>query len=627
MTNGVGHERAGSASSLRGGDYYGQSATRTATQEQRPQSLQSRAVAQSNQSSSQNHTSQPKDPLLDRFSSMRVSSPPPEPSNYGSRPSRPQSQPSTNGYRPRVSVQSSLSKDLPRPPSPTYSPAKGMPDNMDFKTSQRNSNSITAFSDTTSHAATSSLSQQTFPDRPDSNDSRYSQRSSTNTIPAPNPQAENTPQETEIRASRLFDYLNQFNVLVIDVRNRENFDSGHIFHRNIICIEPTALRPHKSADELQEALVLGPEKEYELFDRRHDFDLVVYYDDSTKSAGFLSSRSDENNPLKCLHDSLYHYNHDKALKHQPILLAGGLDSWIDLAGPQSLQTSSTIGSRTQGAKPSRPIARRPPASHSSRLSVNRKRHRDYNPLAPEEERKWRERARSESVAVELPTQDQADPSNQDGEPVQLQRTGTYDDFQSRYPDVASVESQALNARPPSRPPPDAPRIPSYPTPPPPTVPSRPPPALPRPSYSGVRERAITQTAASRTSDLRPYIPPKLLKLPRTGLHNFGVTCYMNATIQCLSATLPLTLFFLDGHFKKSLQTENWKGSKGIMPQWYNTLLTNLWRPGDAETIRPTNFRVILVVPYLSFFLSSPTSPTKFPNITIAYIKCFMPNSA
>lgn len=85
------------------------------------------------------------------------------------------------------------------------------------------------------------------------------------------------PQETEINAQRLYDYLQAFNVLLIDVRSRERFDEGHVFVQNIVCIEPAALRPNKSAEELQEALVLAPEHEYELFSRRHEFDLVVYY--------------------------------------------------------------------------------------------------------------------------------------------------------------------------------------------------------------------------------------------------------------------------------------------------------------------------------------------------------------
>lgn len=81
-----------------------------------------------------------------------------------------------------------------------------------------------------------------------------------------------------------------------------------------------------------------------------------------------------------------------------------------------------------------------------------------------------------------------------------------------------------------------------------------------------------------------------LRLPKTGLVNFGVTCYMNATLQALSATTPLSVFFLDDEFRKKVQRDNWKGSKGVMPELYSNVIRNLWRAGDVESIKPTTFR-------------------------------------
>lgn len=79
-----------------------------------------------------------------------------------------------------------------------------------------------------------------------------------------------------------------------------------------------------------------------------------------------------------------------------------------------------------------------------------------------------------------------------------------------------------------------------------------------------------------------------MKLPRTGLRNFGVTCYMNATIQCLSATVIMSKFFIDNRFRYYLQ-KNWKGSQGIMPGLYANLIRSLWK-NDVEVIVPTSFR-------------------------------------
>jgi ubiquitin carboxyl-terminal hydrolase 8 len=65
---------------------------------------------------------------------------------------------------------------------------------------------------------------------------------------------------------------------------------------------------------------------------------------------------------------------------------------------------------------------------------------------------------------------------------------------------------------------------------------------------------------------------------------------MNATLQCLSATIPLSSFFLEGdRYKQYRQQKNWKGSSGIMPELYANLIRSLWRQ-DVDVIKPTTFR-------------------------------------
>lgn len=560
----------------------------------KPSSLQGHALSQSSRQTSAASGKDGSDPLISRFSKLRVTSPTLNghigASNDTMQPFVHQ-QMRNEGNKSAVLTQTDLLKDLPKLPSPTYSPASAVPEDPEFRLLRGSQSQSLVDSDTASLASTTLQSNQQTPSVNTNGTpaTRQGTGTSQTILKSARSRSENMPQETEINAQRLFDYLRTFNVLLIDVRSREEFDAGHIWCQSIVCIEPTALRPHKSAEELQETLVIGTDNEYALFAQRHEFDLVVYFDQQTSSTSFLSGVHDETSPLRCLYESLHTYNQDKPLRWQPVLLTGGMDAWIDLTGAHSLQTSNTVASRSSGIKPARPIARRPLASGSSRLNITKRRLRDYNPLGAEEEMKWRERARSE-VVLEFPSHEpQAEPTEDT----------VVEEFQLRYPDVPALEYQALVARPPSRPPPEAPKPPQYAEPP--AVPSRPPPAVPRPSYRGVSERVAPQNQqVLKASHLPHHIPSEMRRLPRTGLYNFGVTCYMNATIQCLSATLPLSAFFLTDRYHSYIQKENWKGSKGLLSELYHKLLTHLWRPSEYDTVRPKHFRVSIGTSGMSF---------------------------
>jgi ubiquitin carboxyl-terminal hydrolase 8 len=65
---------------------------------------------------------------------------------------------------------------------------------------------------------------------------------------------------------------------------------------------------------------------------------------------------------------------------------------------------------------------------------------------------------------------------------------------------------------------------------------------------------------------------------------------MNAVVQCLSATTPLTRYFLDGSFQGALQPGNTFGSKGELPGVYANLVRQLWS-GNYIYITPKTIRV------------------------------------
>lgn len=77
-------------------------------------------------------------------------------------------------------------------------------------------------------------------------------------------------------------------ILIIDIRPREYFNNGHIPSSNLVCFEPVAIHSSLVVNDetLEQALVLSPDYEQQLFKQRHKFPFVVYYDANTRSADF-----------------------------------------------------------------------------------------------------------------------------------------------------------------------------------------------------------------------------------------------------------------------------------------------------------------------------------------------------
>ncbi|PGH15022.1 hypothetical protein AJ79_02704 [Helicocarpus griseus UAMH5409] len=413
------------------------------------------------------------------------------------------------------------------------------------------------------------------------------------------------PLQPTIQTHRLYEYLfeKKYEVLLIDVRPRDQFDSGHINFKSVLCIEPVALKENVSAEELEERLILSPEAEQSLFSRRNEFDLVVYYDQSTRDTSYLvGSPAGSSLPhLRALYDTLYEFNAYKPLKdgRQPALLVGGLDAWVDLVGPHSLGTSETAAfmSSVRARRPvpaaPQPLRRNPTASANSSWEVRKRRLREYKPLNSEEERAWLEKARNEEIDPSTYVTEGGavteEPGRYDDQEPPSPFVHDYEEFFRRFPDPSDIrESMVGVQRPtisPQAPLPDTSLPPSL---------SRPTPAVPRPIYSGVSDGRHVQPPLARQSSATKAAlyaassPIDRMKLPRTGLVNLGSTCYMNSIIQSLSVTVQLTRFFFDNGFHSHVQ-KNWKGSQGILPGLFANLIRSLWK-NDVDVIRPTSFR-------------------------------------
>jgi len=77
----------------------------------------------------------------------------------------------------------------------------------------------------------------------------------------------------------------------------------------------------------------------------------------------------------------------------------------------------------------------------------------------------------------------------------------------------------------------------------------------------------------------------------TGLNNLGNTCFMNAALQCVSNTRPLTQYFNNNMHLYELNRTNPLGMKGNIAKKYGELIHDMWS-GTAKTIPPLKLRVI-----------------------------------
>ena len=75
-----------------------------------------------------------------------------------------------------------------------------------------------------------------------------------------------------------------------------------------------------------------------------------------------------------------------------------------------------------------------------------------------------------------------------------------------------------------------------------------------------------------------------------GLMNLGNTCFMNAAIQCLSNTPPLTNFLLSDKYIDDINVENPLGMGGEIARRYAELIKALWS-GHHVTLSPRDFKI------------------------------------
>ena len=91
---------------------------------------------------------------------------------------------------------------------------------------------------------------------------------------------------------------------------------------------------------------------------------------------------------------------------------------------------------------------------------------------------------------------------------------------------------------------------------------------------------------------KPKIQPPLKKPTLVGLQNIGATCFMNATLQCLSQTERLTKYFLDEEHLPTIINNNIAlkdpNEYQLSPAYFE-LIENLWNDEGESYYAPYNF--------------------------------------
>jgi ubiquitin carboxyl-terminal hydrolase 8 len=391
-----------------------------------------------------------------------------------------------------------------------------------------------------------------------------------------------------VSAEELVDLLAQssqsFRILLVDLRSREEFDNGHILSQFIICVEPITLKHGISGEQLAQSMVIAPDLEQSLYDQRNEFDLVVFYDQSSDS--LKSSNSGDSETQSTLNNfvaAVFEYGYDKRTKRCPKLLSGGVDAWVDFLGPNSLKTSlngATLDAARNGLKPGRPLSRTSMA-RARNLPIKRRRTYSSRPLTKEEEHKW-DSALKEESAIRSPTT----PNSSQTEDLVYARTT--EDFFRRYPELPAIQESMVKPISDST----APQTyqdefaSSVPRP-----PARPAPALPRQRSSGISERGpITQYAHTTGDSITKYrVTPGL-----TGLQNPNNLCYMNSAIQALSATPFLRDLLLNHQYPPTIPIPRKEGESSDPPQLMvrslGNLLGHIWS-GQYDYVTPHTLRV------------------------------------
>ncbi|ORX41170.1 hypothetical protein BD324DRAFT_613498 [Kockovaella imperatae] len=428
-------------------------------------------------------------------------------------------------------------------------------------------------------------------------------------------------------------------VLFLDVRPEEEYKISHVGEEyeergakvTVVWMDPTVLcRDGMTSAKLEDALSLSPEVQRKAFEKRNKYDVVVVYDSKSKSWPRKETGSTIP-PLARLWEIIYEQEFSKKLERTPVLLSGGYATWVEFikgraakhaadyarmtamaqANGHGVKSPKLPNGYTHERSSSRPLSgdmtakrvnRDMPVYQSSQYAKNITDSFGYAPQSMTGDSAYQRTASgrpyvtsptalplaSHSPSKSTSSYSANQPSAIAPPPQASIRPGP---GSRRRSDFVEHENQSYPgyASPPSRSSVDYPQAHALAK-----VPQPPPPAQSH-SFDRYDTRpAVVRSGSIRGLDLVSREGDEVrywnsVALGLTGLKNLGNTCYMNSTIQCLSATFPFTSYFLDGSYKRSINVNNPLGMKGALANAFAELLKAMWKE-DYTFLSPVTFR-------------------------------------